>query len=496
MKMSTPINASLSVKIGVLIGSVLVADWLFLSQPVGFALGVFLAAFTLALCWISPHLIKARSGKILLAGLLGLCIALVIDPSGLAFTLYLFGLGALLSLQKRHTAQNALATALDAFALPVWALMQGLRDRRLLLRAAKRRPTPPDKKRGTLKLFFVPVLLGALFLFFFALANPVIGNAFSSLHFNLGELITRLIFLHGPFCLALGLLIWAILRPHFHPCPNETSTPPNLDPWINKTSLIVSLIFFNLIFALQNGLDIAFLLGDTALLPEGMSYADYAHSGAYPLIVTALMAAVYVLVVFSEHQHKLHTPLAEKLVALWLLQNVFLVGAAANRLLNYIEVYSLTYLRLSALIWMALVACGLLLTFIRIWQKKSNFWLINSNMLVLVATLYACCFIPLGSLIATYNLQHGASTSDEASIDYTYLQQDIGEDAIPALERVIATVPEANKEARTTAMELEKSLRASLENNWRSWTLRRAWLLNLIPQEVATESPSQNRTPK
>ena len=56
-----------------------------------------------------------------------------------------------------------------------------------------------------------------------------------------------------------------------------------------------SLILFNALFALQSGLDLVYLWGG-ASLPDGMSHAEYAHRGAYPLIVTALLAAGFVLI--------------------------------------------------------------------------------------------------------------------------------------------------------------------------------------------------------
>ena len=56
-----------------------------------------------------------------------------------------------------------------------------------------------------------------------------------------------------------------------------------------------SLILFNALFALQTGLDLAYLWGG-ANLPDGMSHAEYAHRGAYPLIATALLAAGFVLI--------------------------------------------------------------------------------------------------------------------------------------------------------------------------------------------------------
>ena len=62
-----------------------------------------------------------------------------------------------------------------------------------------------------------------------------------------------------------------------------------------KAAILRSLIVFNLMFAVQTMLDAAYLWGGVAL-PDGMSYASYAHRGAYPLIVTALLAAGFVLV--------------------------------------------------------------------------------------------------------------------------------------------------------------------------------------------------------
>ena len=55
-----------------------------------------------------------------------------------------------------------------------------------------------------------------------------------------------------------------------------------------------SLILFNALFAVQTVLDLIYLWGG-ASLPDGMSHAEYAHRGAYPLVATALLAAAFVL---------------------------------------------------------------------------------------------------------------------------------------------------------------------------------------------------------
>jgi hypothetical protein len=62
-------------------------------------------------------------------------------------------------------------------------------------------------------------------------------------------------------------------------------------PGVTVGAVRLSLIAFNALFALQNGMDLAWLWG-LMPLPAGITLADYAHRGAYPLIVTALLAGL------------------------------------------------------------------------------------------------------------------------------------------------------------------------------------------------------------
>ncbi len=57
-----------------------------------------------------------------------------------------------------------------------------------------------------------------------------------------------------------------------------------------RSAILNSLILFNALFAVQTILDLIYLWGGVRL-PDGLSYAEYAHRGAHPLIATALLAA-------------------------------------------------------------------------------------------------------------------------------------------------------------------------------------------------------------
>lgn len=98
--------------------------------------------------------------------------------------------------------------------------------------------------------------------------------------------------------------------------------------------------------------------------------------------------------------------LLRPLVYLWIGQNVMLVLSSMLRLKLYVEIYLLTYWRVTAGIWMGLVAIGLVLIVIRIAQNRSHRWLIRMNLIALLATLYVCSLIDFDAMIASYNVAH------------------------------------------------------------------------------------------
>jgi hypothetical protein len=167
-------------------------------------------------------------------------------------------------------------------------------------------------------------------------------------------------------------------------------------------------------------------------------------------------------------------PAIRGLVYAWVGQNIFLVLSSITRLMGYIEEYSLTYLRVIALIWMAMVALGLILIITRIHLQKSNGWLININSLSLYATLYLCCFVNFGGIIADYNIKHSREvTGSGANLDTYYLQTEIGALAIPALLWFEQHHPDNARvqDVRTLRQSLEAQVTNSMQN-WRQWTFR------------------------
>jgi hypothetical protein len=203
------------------------------------------------------------------------------------------------------------------------------------------------------------------------------------------------------------------------------------------------------------------------------AHAEYAHRGAYPLVVTALLAAGFVLVAMRPGGPVETSQLIRPLVLLWTGQNILLVVSLSLRLHLYVAAYSLTYLRFAAFIWIGIVATGLVLILIQIELKKSNSWLLSASAITLAIALYACRFINTPQLVASYNVEHSREIGRTGpALDLKYLGSP-GPQAVPALRAHLEEIPA-----------LESAIHDCRYNNnywwrptdWRSWSFR-TWRL-------------------
>lgn len=174
---------------------------------------------------------------------------------------------------------------------------------------------------------------------------------------------------------------------------------------LDYTALFRCLAIFNLLLAMQTALDLRYLWGG-ADLPAGMSHADYAHRGAYPLVATALLVAAFVLIAMRRGGPGDRSRLIRILVITWIAQNVLLCLSSILGLDLYVETYSLTCLRLAAGIWMGLVATGLIFIPLRITLQPTNRWLISMSLAALATVLYIGAFFDSAGFIARFNVRN------------------------------------------------------------------------------------------
>ena len=353
----------------------------------------------------------------------------------------------------------------------------------------------PGAARGIgteLRFWILPLAIGAVFITLFAGANPLIEKALASI--DLAVLWSLINVERLLFWAFMGGIAWVLLRPKLaRPCcrTRRRREKSQSRTSIGKPVLLRALILFNLLFAVQTLLDMAYLWGGVAL-PDGTSYAEYAHRGAYPLVVTALLAALFVLLAIRPDGSGSEATLIRKLVTLWIVQNILLCISAILRLDLYVEAYSLTGMRVAAGLWMCLVAIGLALILLRIWLRKNNAWLFAMNAASLAVLLFGVSLADTKAFVAQYNVSHARELDgDGLPLDANYLET-LGPTALPAINRYLAQpqIRQAYPWKHVRMQEIRSHLLLEFQNrprDWRSWTWRAQRLEKYLATPVTVE---------
>jgi len=315
--------------------------------------------------------------------------------------LLLAGLGLLALLAGLVTGETALIPRI-AGCLPVAGLALVWRDARSAGRAMARVTSGRADAARIGRDWALPLGLGSVSVLLFSLANPLLDRWLANLFsFRLQRWPSadRILF----WAMA-ALIVWPCLRlvalpplSAAHPTRQRAMTSGGI---LNERSVLRALVLFNLIFALQTGMDVAYLWGGISL-PAGTSHAAYAHRGAYPLLVSALLAGGFALLTQPWLAGR---PALRWLLLAWVAQTVALVASSLLRLDLYVDTFGLTRLRLAAAIWMGTVALGLALMLAQIALQRSAEWLAARAALLGLAVLYASAFLNGDGLIARHNL--------------------------------------------------------------------------------------------
>ncbi|WP_052265274.1 DUF4173 domain-containing protein [Ruegeria sp. ANG-R] len=433
------------------------ADILFLDH----APGVSLAVFTLAIAgvvWVLLGRSAGLTGPAILAILSVLPVVEYVQPLSVAFLLG--GSSAALCWAVSGQREGALMRRF-LLLFPVLAIRDGIE-------AARHGQSVSWSEGAALRVlrnWSFPVGGALILAALMVSANPVLSE-WSDRFWHIDLRLDRAL-----LWLGTAIMIWPFLAVAVQPelvaprfGPGRQHKLPAFG--INAQSVANALIVFNLLLAVQTAMDIVFLWGN-AELPEGMSYAEYAHRGAYPLLATALLAGAFALVArpyLGERQG------LTRWMMLWLAQNVLLVIASLMRLSLYVETYGLTYLRVRAAIWMVLVAVGLCLTGWQILQGKSNRWLLLRSATLGIGVLYACCFVNFSALIARWNLEH------PERFDVYYACQ---------LNRMAAAELSRDKKLNTCAT-------PPVIDNWRNWGFRADRVIRNLAAEPMREKADEN----
>ncbi|KAJ54252.1 hypothetical protein ACMU_18680 [Actibacterium mucosum KCTC 23349] len=366
-----------------------VADILFWNHAPGLSLALFATLIFALSAWGTDRL---RAGPVL-ALLLG---ALpVVEHVQALSVLFLLG-GLTVALAWQHLGDGIAAGVAGLLkTLPhQWVAPLGF-PLAVLRRVSLGEGIPFPAVIAVFRNWSVPVGGALIFAALLIEANPVLAEL-ATIEIEVSDLLRR-----AAFWLGIAMVFSPLLK-----APPKATLPA----WpgrvgverfgINAASTLRALIVFNLLIGTHIVIDATFLIGNDTL-PEGMSMAEYAHRSAYPLLATALLAGLFAL---CTRPFWRETPAIRPLMLLWLGLNAVLCLSALSRLQVYVEAYGLTYLRVHAAIWMALVAAGLVLLAWQVVRGHTNRWMLGRLATLAVGVLYLCCFVNFAHLIATSNV--------------------------------------------------------------------------------------------
>ena len=479
----------LMIRLAAAVGCAALADWLFFGWDMGVSLALFLGVLGVAAVACNgvraTRPVRAVMITVFVAGLA----ALFENVDWLSITIGMLATAMFVIVMTSDERAPWYRNLFEAATVPFRGPFRFVGD---MIQALRRFKERTSGWLGWLVAWIVPLSIFAVFLALFSSANPLIEGQLMRIDFRpLFELVQswRL-----AFWIFIVFAVWPLLYRRVKRRPVRQSVADadvpaeesaDVDHLLGEKAMSRSLILFNALFALQSALDLTYLWGGVSL-PDGMSHAEYAHRGAYPLIVTALLAAAFVLVAMRPGGPAERSKVIRPLVLAWIAQNILLVISSIFRLDLYVATYSLTYLRLAALIWMGLVAIGLVLILVQIARKKSNSWLLAANAVSLALVLYGCCFLNAPWLIATYNVAHCRELGGTGSnLDMKYLESLGSAETLPPVEAHLAQFP--------ATLSLSVAYRTSPDRNyltrpgnWRAWDFRR-WRLERYFANTPTE---------
>ena len=217
-----------------------------------------------------------------------------------------------------------------------------------------------------------------------------------------------------------------------------------------------------------------------------MTYAAYAHRGAYPLIVTALLAAAFVIMAMRPGSDAERSPLIRDLVFLW-------TGTerAAGDLVDPAPrpLRGVLFAHLLARGSLRLDAAGRRRTAADRGADRSRpFQFVagdDDDFGSLALALYICCFINFPQLIANYNVEHSRQLSGTGTtIDTAYLVS-LGPQAIPAIDRFFLPRREFYTWSQELKQRATRSQRATTTGcgTGAGWTYRNWKLMQYLQRE-------------
>lgn len=185
---------------------------------------------------------------------------------------------------------------------------------------------------------------------------------------------------------------------------------------------IAFLSFSTVVYLIFSVVQILYLFIGGFQLPDGYTYATYAHEGFYQLLAVCLINLIVLFICIGKFRESLCLKI---ILTIFSVCTYIMLASSVFRMILYVKVYQLTYLRLMTLWGLLVIGIVLAGCMITIW--KNSFFLFQYAMIVVTVLYIMLSFARPGYIIAKYNL-----SDPNAKVDINYLL-DMNSDVIPVL---------------------------------------------------------------
>ncbi|WP_245878653.1 DUF4153 domain-containing protein [Streptosporangium subroseum] len=325
---------------------------------------------------------------------------------------------------------------------------------------AVRRRLMPILVGGGLTIVLVGVF-GALFASADAIFAQAVQRVFSAQDWAETVPLRILLFVVFGFVVASAVLVG--LRPVVEP------KAPDLRVTVSRSLWVTPLTALNLLFATFVGMQLTVLFGSTDWVASatGLTYAEYARSGFFQLVIVSVFVLAIVAVASGAVELRgVDRWLMAGLLGVLCALTMVILFSALHRLDLYAEVYGLSRLRASveATIWWlgGIFVLVLIAGAVRLVRRGHAGWLPRA--VVVMTSVALLAFAVWNPDLRVAETQIAIRGVDRIDLDYL---GDLGAEAVPALDRL----PEPSRSCVLAAVVRANEL--DRPDPWNGWNLAR-----------------------
>jgi hypothetical protein len=389
----------------------LLYSFLFYKQAPGINFLLFTISLIAGLLIKDKLLIKNRYWKLAATGSLLSALCIVYYGNTLAVTANIISLSILSALSYRANTSVVIAFLFSAYSYSSSAVFM-VEEWSARKRAKMGLHSNSPGKRWILIL--IPLLITVIFFFMYRASNPLFLDftkninldfiSWSWITFTLGGLILCYGFFHHQKIKSLSELDEHALN-DIRPSDEKSVTlfGKVISTSDEEFSGMLLFILLNMLLLVVNALDSDFIFNNRSL-PAGVTYSQFVHQNTDMLIASILIAIAIILFYFRGALNFSTKSKTIKLLAyVWVIQNAFILLSTVFKNNMYVLEFGLTYKRIGVYIYLMLTFIGLVTTFIKIMNKKTNAYLFRINGWLFYGVLIIAAFINWDSMITGFN---------------------------------------------------------------------------------------------